>query len=218
MGRPRECPTAVRRNRLSSVLVDVRCLLVRCLRFANVFKGLIRRGYVRHRLTHSSPALTAIGINQKRRAKGNVGATVCRPATFMQQSVFANDLCARIAEDSNFLPRCFIPNCESMLLIIHTDGDQLNPQPLQLFTLPRELAQFCHAVWSPIPAIKEQQDPVPTLVGKLKCLARLVIEREVRRRLALGRGYLRLRIWARLPARNRTRQGHCPEQQPTRNS
>jgi hypothetical protein len=42
-------------------------------------------------------------------------------------------------------------------LIVNTDGNEAHAQLLQLITVPRELAQFGHAVRSPITPVEVQQ-------------------------------------------------------------
>lgn len=61
-----------------------------------------------------------------------------------------------------------------MPLVVNTDRDQPHAESFEIVTVPRELAQFAHAIWSPIAAIKEQQHPVAALLGQPEIFSILI--------------------------------------------
>src|SRR5262245_50530900 len=132
----------------------------------------------------------------------------------MQQAVLTDYLRAGIAEDCEFPLRSLLPNFMSMLLIVNANGNETDAQLFQLFAVPRELAQFGHAVRSPISPVKVQKHSVATLIRQSELFAILVFEGEVRRDLAGGRRCLRFGIRFALPECQR-RDNEKEEENPT---
>lgn len=77
-----------------------------------------------------------------------------------------------------------------MLAVVNADGNKTRVERVELFRAPRELAQLARAVGSPVPAIEDQEHTFAVHRRKAKGLAVLVLQCEVRRRLALGKGDL----------------------------
>src|SRR5215472_970368 len=146
---------------------------------------------VGNRLAYPAPFLTPIGPDQEGGAQGDVAVMV---APLMQQAVLPDDLGAGIAQDREFFFSGLFPNIMCMLLIVNADWNKPDAGFVQLVTVPRELAQFGHAVWSPISAVKIQQHPVAALIGQPEVFAVLVFESEVKSNLPNGGRCLSRRI------------------------
>jgi hypothetical protein len=170
--------------------VVLRTLLFR-LRLLDHPKRFFPVGNVGDRLAYTAPFLAPVGPDQERAPQGDVTVFVPR---LMQQAVPADYLGAGIAEDREFFLGGLFPNIVCMLLIVNADGNKPDAGFVQLVTVPRELAQFGHAVRSPISAVKVQQNPVAVLIGQPEVFAILVFEREVRRNLPDGGRRLSRRI------------------------
>src|SRR2546428_8962414 len=81
----------------------------------------------------------------------------------MEQSVGADDLSRRVAEDRELVVDNFLPDQTGVLTVIYTDCHNPRIQRIEVFFVPRELAQLTRAVRSPIAAIENKQDVLATL-------------------------------------------------------
>src|ERR1051326_578840 len=93
----------------------------------------------------------------------------------------------------NFLEATLVPYVMSMFLVVHADGYDFYFSLVEFFCMPRQTAQLSHAKRSPISAVEIQEDPASTLIRQLQNGPVLILQDEVRRRLAHGR--CDLRFW-----------------------
>ena len=77
-----------------------------------------------------------------------------------------------------------------MLAIVNADSQHTRVEGIEIFLVPRELAQLARTVGSPIPVIEKQEHALAAQGGEPKGLAVLVFQDEVGRWLAFGRGDL----------------------------
>ena len=78
-------------------------------------------------------------------------------------------------ENRKSLSGNLLPCLVRVLLAVDAKRNQPHIQLCQIVPMPRELAQFGHAVGSPISTIEEEQHPMPTLNGELEVFAVLVL-------------------------------------------
>ena len=76
----------------------------------------------------------------------------------MEQSVGADDLSRRVAEDRELVVDNFLPDQKGVLTVIYTDCHNPRIQRIEVFFVPRELAQLARAVGSPVAAIENKQN------------------------------------------------------------
>jgi hypothetical protein len=79
-----------------------------------------------------------------------------------------------------------VPDKERVLAVVNADGYKTGVEGVELFRMPRELAQLARAVRSPVPPIEDQEHTSGAHLHKANGFAVLVLERKVWRCLALG--------------------------------
>jgi len=146
-------------------------------------KGVVDAGNIRNGFTDPTPAFDALLIDKDRSSDRNV-LSVC--AACVQQTVPADDLRTRIAQDRKVMVCDFFPYLTSVLHVIHTQGDDLSLPFVEFLLVPRELAQLRHAIRSPVPAIEDQQYPTASKGRQAKVLSRLISQSKVGSRSTLG--------------------------------
>lgn len=104
----------------------------------------------------------------------------------MKKPIFSDDLRARIREDAELSGSNFVPYLMGVFLIIHADRDDSHFSLFQLFRVLRQTAQLRHAERSPISSVEIQKNPASALIRQLQNGPILILQREVRRRLAHG--------------------------------
>src|SRR5260370_27530648 len=163
--------------RSSMVLIrDTRCLLG----LFDLVESFIYGRDVGDGVTYEPRLLNATRINKQSGAEGDVLGSM---AGGVKQTVLADDLSSRIAQDHDLPLRGLVPNVLGMLLVIHTDGHYLHTL-LKIGSSLRQTAQLRHAVRSPVATVEIQQDPRSTLFGERKVVAILILQAEVRGGLA----------------------------------
>src|SRR5215471_8095569 len=96
-----------------------------------------------------------------------------------------------------------------MLLIVHADSDYFYIQLLKLACFLRQTAQFRHAERSPVPAVEIEKHPGAVLLRKSKRVPVLVLQAEIRCRLACRRGGLWLGVGSDLAKRRSHQEDQC---------
>jgi len=80
----------------------------------------------------------------------------------MDQSIGANHLSPRVAQDREPAVDNFLPDQTGVLTVIYTDRHNPRIQRIEVFFVPRELAQLARAVGSPVTAVENKQDALAT--------------------------------------------------------
>jgi hypothetical protein len=111
----------------------------------------------------------------------------------MHQTVGPNHLSTGIAQDRELLVHHLLPDEKRVLAVVDAYGYDARLERIELRPMPRELAQLSSTEGSPVPAVEDQEHAFAALRRKVKALAVLVLQREVRRRLA--RGGSKLWLW-----------------------
>ncbi len=75
----------------------------------------------------------------------------------MEQSIGADHLSRRVAQDRELAVDNFLPDQTGVLTVIYTDCHNPRIQRIEVFFVPRELAQLARAVGSPVAAIEDQE-------------------------------------------------------------
>jgi len=75
----------------------------------------------------------------------------------MEQSIGADHLSRRVAQDRELAVDNFLPDQTGVLTVIYTDCHNPRIQRIEVFFVPRELAQLARAVGSPVAAIEKQE-------------------------------------------------------------
>ena len=122
----------------------------------------IGRWQIRKSLADLAPALNAMPIHQQRGIKRNIMA-----GERMYQAVLANHLGSRITKHGKMTGEHLIPELAGLRTVVDTDGDELYAEPIELLIVPRELAQFSHAIGSPVTSIKDEQHRMPAQATEL---------------------------------------------------
>ena len=91
-----------------------------------------------------------------------------------------------VAQDGEPTVHNGVPDNERVLAVVNADGNKTGVEGVELFRMPRELAQLPRAVRSPVPPIENQEHASATHWRKTNGFAVLVLERKVWRRLALS--------------------------------
>ena len=76
----------------------------------------------------------------------------------MDQSIGADHLSRRVAQDRKLAVDNFLPDQTGVLTVIYTDRHNPRIQRIEVFFVPRELAQLARAVGSPVAAIENKQN------------------------------------------------------------
>jgi hypothetical protein len=106
--------------------------------------------------------------------------------TAMQQTVGRNHLSTWVAQDGEPSVHNAVPHKERVLAVVNADGYKTGVEGVELFRMPRELAQLARAVRSPVTPIENQEHASATHWRKTNGLAVLVLECKVWRRFALS--------------------------------
>ena len=80
----------------------------------------------------------------------------------MDQSISADHLSPRVAQDREVTVNNFLPDQTGVLTVINTDRHNPRVQRIEIFFVPRELAQLSRAIWSPVAAVENKQDAAAT--------------------------------------------------------
>jgi hypothetical protein len=75
----------------------------------------------------------------------------------MEQSIGEDHLSRRVAQDRELAVDNFLPDQTGVLAVIHTDCHNPRIQRIEVFFVPRELAQLTRAVRSPVAPVKNKQ-------------------------------------------------------------
>ena len=124
---------------------------MRC-RLGNALQNFLRAGDIGEGCAHSPPAFASLSIDEQRGVQSDVVPFFS--SIGMDQSISSDHLSTWVAQDrvDNFLP-----DQTGVLAIIDTDCDQPRIQGIEVFFVPRELAQLTRAVRSPIAPVKNKQ-------------------------------------------------------------
>jgi len=76
----------------------------------------------------------------------------------MEQSIGADHLSRRVAQDRELAVDNFLPDQTGVLTVIYTDRHKPRIQRIEVFFVPRELAQLARAVGSPVTAVENKQN------------------------------------------------------------
>ncbi len=74
----------------------------------------------------------------------------------MEQSIGADHLSPRVAQDRELAVDNFLPDQTGVLTVIYTDRHNPRIQRIEVFFVPRELAQLTRAVRSPVAPIENK--------------------------------------------------------------
>jgi hypothetical protein len=152
------------------------------LRLFYLLQNFFRRRNFADGRAYVPPAFNSVLVKQQRRPDSNVFVTF---AVLVQEAVLANDFCAWIAEVCEVAIRSFLPNLANVLRVIHADANHLRLGIFEILLVTRELAHLTHAERSPITAIKIEHHRMPAVFSQVEGVTVLVVQREVRRGLAL---------------------------------
>jgi hypothetical protein len=128
-------------------------------RFADTGQDLLCGGEIGEGLTSSPPALAAIHLNEQSGIQRDVGSVDA--ARGVQQAVGANHASPGITQDRELAVHHFFPDGASVLVIVNADRQHPRVEGIEIFFVPRELAQLARTVGSPIPAIEKQEHALP---------------------------------------------------------
>lgn len=104
-----------------------------------------------------APAFLAIGLHQQSSVQRNVPSLHSRAG--VNKAIGSNYPGAGIAQDGELAVDNLLPHETRVLAIVNADGYRTRVEGIELFCVPRELAQLARAIGSPIPTIKDQQNP-----------------------------------------------------------
>jgi hypothetical protein len=102
----------------------------------------------------------------------------------MKQAVGSNHPGTGVAQDDELPVDNLLPQGTRVLAVVHADGYKTGVEGIELFGVPRELAQLSGAIGSPVPAVKDQEHSFAAHRGQPKVPARLVLQGEVWGQLA----------------------------------
>jgi len=154
-----------------------------------VRKGFFRRREIGKGGTDSPPTLAPINLDEESRVQSDVLSF--HTGVGVHQTIGANYLRPRVAQDSELAVRNLLEDGQGMLAVIHADGQKAGVEGFEVLCVPRELAQLSGAVRSPGSTIEDQEYPLATQRCEGYGLAMFVIQGEVWRRLAHRRRDLR---------------------------
>jgi hypothetical protein len=129
-----------------------------------------------------APAFLPIGVHQQSSVQRDVPSFHARIG--VDQAIGPNRPGTGIAQNGDLAVDNLLPHETRVLAIVSADGYKTGVQGVELFYVPRELAQLAGAIGSPIPAIKDQQHAFASHGRQAKVPALLVLKRESRRQLA----------------------------------
>jgi hypothetical protein len=95
------------------------------------------------------------------------------------QAVGPNHLSTGITQDRELAVHNGVPDMVRVLAVVNADGYKTRVEGVELFLMPRELAQLARAIGSPVPPIENQEHASATHWRKANGLAVLVLERKV---------------------------------------
>jgi hypothetical protein len=153
-------------------------------------QDFLRRGKIGKRLADVPPTLAAIDVDEDSCIQGDVLSVLAGAG--MNDSIRANHLGARVAEDSELAVDNSVPDKKCVLAVVHAYGDETRIEGNKLFCVPRELAQLTRAVGSPIATVENQKQALAAHRGQVKRPTVLVPECEIGGELAHGRKCVRL--------------------------
>jgi hypothetical protein len=128
--------------------------------FADTCQDVLGAGEIGEGLANSPPALAAIHINEQSGIQRDV-ATV-DAASGVQQAIGSNCVGPGITQDRELAVHHFFPYGVRVLAIVNTDSQHPRVEGIEIFFVPRELAQLSRTVGSPIAAIEKQEHALPT--------------------------------------------------------
>src|SRR5438046_10459732 len=97
----------------------------------------------------------------------------------MEQSIGADHLSPRVAQDRKLAVDNFLPDQTGVLTVIYTDRHNPRIQRLEVFFVSRELAQLARAVGSPVAARDNQQNALAAERGEANRSAGLILQGEI---------------------------------------
>jgi hypothetical protein len=147
-----------------------------------VRKGFFRRREIGNGGTDSPPTLAPINLDEQSRVQSDV--LPFHTGVGVKQTIGANYLRARIAQDRELAVRNLLEDGKGMLAVIYADGQETGVEGFEVFCVPRELAQLSGAVRSPVSTIEDQEHPRTAQRCEGYGLAMFVLQDEVWRRLA----------------------------------
>ena len=107
------------------------------------------------------PAFAPVGVHQQSGVQRNVPSLDSRTGVY--QAVGPNHLSTGITQDCELAVHNAVPDMVRVLAVVNADGYKTGVEGVELFGMPRELAQLARAVRSPVPAIENQEHAVTTL-------------------------------------------------------
>jgi len=116
------------------------------------FRGL---GNLEYGGGNLAPPFTAVFVDHKGRADGDIGVTFTMR---VKQPILSNHLRPRIAKYDELVGGLLVPNQVGMFLIVHADRYQTRFRLFEFTGMLRELAQLADADRSPVAAIEHQHD------------------------------------------------------------
>jgi hypothetical protein len=108
----------------------------------------------------------------------------------MQEAVLANHQGAGIGKRGEVSGKHLPPYLLNTAVIIDADGQYPHPQAIKVLIVLRELAQFSHAVGSPVTAIEDENDRMAAQGDQMYREPSLVAESEIGSWLTCGQGDL----------------------------
>jgi len=102
-----------------------------------------------------APAFPAIVVHQQTSVQRDVSSFHAR--TGVDQPIGPNYPGAGIAQDGELAADNLLPHETRVLAVVNADGYKTGVEGIELFYVPRELAQLACAIGSPVPAIKDQE-------------------------------------------------------------
>ena len=75
----------------------------------------------------------------------------------MNETVRADHLRTRVAQDIELMVHNTVPDNERVFAVINADSNNPCIEGIEFFGMPRELAQLARAVRSPVPPIENQE-------------------------------------------------------------
>jgi hypothetical protein len=104
-----------------------------------------------------------------------------------------------IANDTEFLISGLLPRDPGMFRIVNANRDYPGVQPVEIVFMLRDLAQFAHAVRSPVPAIENEQHRISAKRRQGQIVPVLILQGKIGRRRARDEFSLGLRQLHSLP-------------------
>ena len=122
---------------------------------ANAPQGFLCARNIGEGCAHSPPAFASVNIDEQ----GGVQSDVVPffSGIRMDQSISSDHLSPWVAQDREPAVDHFLPDQTGVLAIIDTDCDEPRIQGIEVFFVPRELAQLTRTIRSPIASVKNKQ-------------------------------------------------------------